>query len=226
MLLRLLLAVEQPGLRRRLQRLLAKEDVDIETVAGGNPRWDDFIRRNADALLVSQSLIPRPAEQHITDVGALPNSPGVVVLTDREDLELQAKYQAAGAEAVLYQELPNDLLKEALSTVLALRTELLTKQIAARRAVARPQLSDFVSSSSAMEIFLRTAYQVADSDVPLLILGETGVGKERLARAIHGESRRSAGPFISVNCGAVPEQLIEKRTLWTRSRGLHGRHPL
>jgi DNA-binding NtrC family response regulator len=160
-------------------------------------------------LAVSQSLIPDPIEHHITQVGELPHSPGILVLMDREDVELQAKYQAAGAEAVLYQDLPDDILREALSTAIALRTELVTKAVAARRAVARPQLSDFVSSSPAMDVFLRTVRQVVDSDVPLLILGETGVGKERLARAIHGESKRSAGPFISVNCGAVPEHLIE-----------------
>jgi two-component system response regulator AtoC len=60
-----------------------------------------------------------------------------------------------------------------------------------------------------MQHFLRVARRVVRSDSPLLILGETGVGKERLARSIHSESRRSAGPFITVNCGALPETLLE-----------------
>ena len=51
--------------------------------------------------------------------------------------------------------------------------------------------------------------RVVASDATLLIMGETGVGKERLAQAIHGESPRSAGPFISVNCGALSESLLE-----------------
>jgi len=50
---------------------------------------------------------------------------------------------------------------------------------------------------------------VVKSDSALLVLGETGVGKERLARSIHSESARSAGPFVTVNCGALPENLLE-----------------
>lgn len=209
MLLRLLLAVDDTQERRKFRRLLAQRDVDVEAVRGKALRWGEILGRTADLFVVSQSVIPDPVERNITRVGELPNSPGIVVLMDREDLGLQAKYQAAGADAVLCQELADDILEEMLSTAIDLRIDLITKSVAARRAVARPQLSDFVTSSPAMQVFVRTVRQVVDSDVPLLILGETGTGKERLARAVHGESNRSAGPFISVNCGAVPENLIE-----------------
>ena len=52
-------------------------------------------------------------------------------------------------------------------------------------------------------------HRVVASDATLLIMGETGVGKERLARAIHAESPRSGGPFVSVNCAALSETLLE-----------------
>ena len=60
-----------------------------------------------------------------------------------------------------------------------------------------------------MRQFMKVATKVADSDSSLLLLGETGVGKERLAQAIHAESRRSTGPFIAVNCAALSESLLE-----------------
>jgi DNA-binding NtrC family response regulator len=60
-----------------------------------------------------------------------------------------------------------------------------------------------------MNAFMELVRRVIASDASLLILGETGVGKEHLARAIHAEGPRSAGPFIAVNCGALPESLLE-----------------
>jgi transcriptional regulator with PAS, ATPase and Fis domain len=60
-----------------------------------------------------------------------------------------------------------------------------------------------------MQVFMEDVHQVIRSDSPILLVGETGVGKEHLAKAIHAGSPRSAGPFISVNTAAMPEQLLE-----------------
>ena len=60
-----------------------------------------------------------------------------------------------------------------------------------------------------MQAVLRTAEKAAASAIPVLIEGESGVGKELIARAIHGSSERRAKPFVAVNCGAIPENLVE-----------------
>jgi two-component system, NtrC family, response regulator HydG len=73
-------------------------------------------------------------------------------------------------------------------------------------------------SSPAMQEALRLASQVAKYDSTVLIVGESGVGKERLARFVHDASRRATGPFIPVNCGAVPESLFESE-LFGHARG-------
>jgi PAS domain S-box-containing protein len=66
-----------------------------------------------------------------------------------------------------------------------------------------------VADSPVMRRFLHTALQVAGRDVPVLLLGESGVGKGAFARLIHAHSMRAKGPFIEINCGAIPESLME-----------------
>ncbi|MBN8965031.1 MAG: sigma-54-dependent Fis family transcriptional regulator, partial [Rhizobiales bacterium] len=68
---------------------------------------------------------------------------------------------------------------------------------------------DIITRSPRMLDVLHTAAKATGSTIPVLIEGETGVGKELIARAIHGQSGRSAKPFIAVNCGAIPEHLVE-----------------
>lgn len=70
-------------------------------------------------------------------------------------------------------------------------------------------LDELTCSDSRMAMIGAKLRRVIDRDVPVLILGETGTGKELLARAIHGESRRARQPFIAVNCASIPEALIE-----------------
>ncbi len=69
--------------------------------------------------------------------------------------------------------------------------------------------ADIITKSATMHAVIRVAEKAAASTIPVLISGESGVGKELIARAIHGSSERRAKPFIAVNCGAMPEHLVE-----------------
>ncbi|MCK1358087.1 sigma-54 dependent transcriptional regulator [Bradyrhizobium sp. 199] len=73
----------------------------------------------------------------------------------------------------------------------------------------RLTFSDIVTRSEAMAGVMRTAQKAANSAIPVLIEGESGVGKELFARAIHGSGERKAKPFVAVNCGAIPDNLVE-----------------
>jgi len=73
----------------------------------------------------------------------------------------------------------------------------------------RLTFADIITRSEAMTAVLRTAQKAAASSIPVLIEGESGVGKELFARAIHGSGERKAKPFVAVNCGAIPDNLVE-----------------
>jgi DNA-binding NtrC family response regulator len=73
----------------------------------------------------------------------------------------------------------------------------------------RLTFTDIITRSEAMAGVLRTAQKAAASTIPVLIEGESGVGKELFARAIHGSSDRKTKPFVAVNCGAIPDNLVE-----------------
>src|SRR5205085_966255 len=77
---------------------------------------------------------------------------------------------------------------------------------------------DIVTRNARMQAVLKTAEKAAASIIPVLIEGESGVGKELIARAIHGSGERRAKPFVAVNCGAIPETLVES-TLFGHEKG-------
>jgi hypothetical protein len=73
----------------------------------------------------------------------------------------------------------------------------------------RLTFADIITRSEAMAHVMRAAQKAANSSIPVLIEGESGVGKEMFARAIHGSGERKAKPFVAVNCGAIPDNLVE-----------------
>ena len=81
--------------------------------------------------------------------------------------------------------------------------------IAAVLAAVSDEDRPLLAHDAAMQAVMKLADQVAGSDASILITGESGVGKEVIARAVHGKSRRAQRPFISVNCAAIPENLLE-----------------
>ncbi|NPV53601.1 MAG: sigma 54-interacting transcriptional regulator [Firmicutes bacterium] len=83
------------------------------------------------------------------------------------------------------------------------------KALATRGLVARVHFSDIIGSSRAMSQLVEMAKRYSQMDSPILICGETGTGKEMFAQAIHNASPRANGPFVAVNCAALPESLLE-----------------
>jgi formate hydrogenlyase transcriptional activator len=99
--------------------------------------------------------------------------------------------------------------KKAFEEIKALRDEVQRENIVLREELGKTSMfEEVIGTSSALQMVLGRAAKVAPTDSTVLIMGETGTGKELIARAIHKRSKRSERPFISVNCAAVPSSLI------------------
>ena len=208
MLLRVILAVTDDAVKRRIRQILRQMDVMVEVLKGKKDVWNRAVAKGGDVLLVGQDSVEDAIERGIEIDPSLLSTPAVVAISDYHSPQEHADLIASGCDGVLQADLPDETLREALSTILEKRRGLVDASLV-RRPVATPQLSDFASDSPAMQTFMDTVRRVVQSNTTLLILGETGTGKERLARAIHAESPRSGGPFVAVNCGALPESLLE-----------------
>src|SRR5437868_8424376 len=133
----------------------------------------------------------------------------VIVQTAHGGIDNVVSAMRAGAQDFVVKPVGMERLQVSLRNALnssALKGEL--QRIRHSRA-GRLTFADIITRSEAMASVLRIAQKAAASSIPVLIEGESGVGKELFARAIHGTGERAAKPFVAVNCGAIPDNLVE-----------------
>ena len=142
----------------------------------------------------------------------------VVVVDPIPSVAMARACLQAGAGDYLPIERAEADLEDSLARLLAASRHRAAEEVL-RRAVERPySFEDFLGESPPMRQVYAVIDRVAGSSVDVLVTGETGTGKELVARAIHARSRRSAGPFVPVDCGAIPDALIESE-LFGHERG-------
>lgn len=209
MLTRLVLILKNKGLQSHLEQSVSHADILLESYSYSKNAWQKVVQSCGDVIVISESLIPLPIESGIAMLNNLPEHPTTVILSDHDSAEEHAQLVAAGADVVLYAGTSKKSLSDAIYTTLESRRQLKKLERYDSRGRVQPRLSDFITDSENMQLFMNEVQLVAPSNSVLLILGETGVGKEHLAKAIHAESPRAAEPFITVNTVALPEQLLE-----------------
>jgi two-component system, NtrC family, response regulator AtoC len=133
----------------------------------------------------------------------------VIVLTAFGSLETAVAAMRAGAYDFVTKPVELDAL--AMSLRRALDTRALKAEVRRLRQVVAEtrRFDEMIGASGAMQKVFALIDQVAETDATVLITGESGTGKEMVARALHKRSKRAGGPFIAINCAAMPEQLLE-----------------
>jgi two-component system response regulator AtoC len=205
----ILIADDEEPVRHVLTELLSRQGYFARAVEGGEEALRELAARDYDALVTDVRM---PKMDGLALVRAVQESfpeTTVIVMSayGSHDLALQA--MKAGAYDYLGKPFrPDEVLlvlrKAEERERLRVENRRLRREIAATRGSA-----DIVAGSGGMKEVLRLAQKVAPAKTTVLIAGESGTGKELIARAIHELSPRAGGPFVAVNCGAIPEPLIE-----------------
>ncbi len=162
-----------------------------------------FLRKGTPGLILSRSSMPGFRVEDLLAVGKEdPDFPPVIVFSDRPTPEEAQKVLEAGARDYWAEPLTFEKIQAVLPDS--------APKIAPERPVVRPERGfAIVGEHPALRRVLGLARQVAKSKATVLISGDSGTGKEMFARFIHAEGDRPAGPFVAVNCAALPEHLLE-----------------
>ena len=152
-------------------------------------------------------------------------SPGTkfVICTGHGDLPEAKKAIEQGALGFLEKPLQMAEIAESFRRIRAIRADEQRPEGDRPKAVKlKTDDRDFIGSTPAMAALKKKLAKFAPSDASVLILGETGTGKEVVAKAIHASSKRADGPFVAVNCGALPEHLVESEFFGHRKGAFTG----
>jgi two-component system NtrC family response regulator len=195
-----------------------RPDLSVEAVPFAVTKAGRMQRTNGyDALLLDTEALPREgrAEEVRSALGVLragEPAPRVVVLVPEDDADSARAALDAGAWDVIGSGVSSDDIVERLSTAASLSATEAPDEPGADRPAANHSAtvpSAIIGTSEPIERVLALIRRLAVSDVPVLVTGESGTGKELAALAIHQRSIRAQGPFVPINCAAVPENLLE-----------------
>src|SRR6188474_3565681 len=216
-----LIVDDDPVQRRLLEAMIQRFGYRTTVVEGGDAACKLLIGPGAERIdavildLVMPDLDGYGVLARMRDAGV--NVP-VIVQTAHGGIDTVVSAMRAGAVDFVVKPVGAERLQVSLRNALsvsALETEF---QRLKRSRTGTFTFKDIVTRNARMQNVLRTAEKASASLIPVLVEGESGVGKELIARAIHGSGERRARPFVAVNCGAIPENLVES-TLFGHEKG-------
>jgi DNA-binding NtrC family response regulator len=208
---KILIVDDEESMCQFLSIMLKREGYDVTAVTTGAEALKSMQRDPADAVITDIQMPKMDGLQVLAGVKAVDPGVPVIIMTAYASKQTAIEAVNRGAFHYLDKHAKNDEIKMVVRNALEVR-QVKTENVKLKRALtgnrdagSRP----IIGHSDGMHAVFRMVERVATADSTILIHGESGTGKELIARAIHVQSHRSGGPFVTINCGALPEGLLE-----------------
>ncbi len=224
---KLLIVDDDEEIRTQMKWALAGE-YDIVMAGDRGSALEAFRSSHPAVVLLDLGLPPKPGAPDeglaaLSEIVALDSTTKVVVITGQGEKEIALQAIGSGA----YDFLGKPLEMEELKFLLKRCFHVARLEREYRLMQERNQEDSFeglLGSNPSMQAVFNSIRKVATTDAPVLVLGESGTGKEMTARAIHHRSARKDGPFAAINCGAIPETLMESELFGHEKGSFTGAH--
>src|ERR1700678_2770560 len=224
---KLLIVDDDEEIRTQMKWALAK-DYEISLAEDRASAVETFRSGRPAVVLLDLGLPPNPGNPQeglatLSEWLAIDQLVKIIIITGQGEKEIALQAIGAGAHDFLTKPVEMEELKFILKRcfhIAQLETEYRTLQ----QLVQGDAFEGMLGTSTPMRVVFDTIRKVATSDAPVLILGESGTGKEMVAKAIHAKSARKDGPFIAINCSAIPETLLESELFGHEKGSFTGAH--
>lgn len=209
---------DDESLRRVVEFNLREEGHRVVTAVDGTAGWQTFQTDAVDLVVTDVRMPEMDGLELLTRVKAMQPDLPVIMLTAHGTINAAVEAMRLGAFDYLTKPFSREQLKAAVRK--ALEVAALTSENRYLREVVAERFSfaNMIAGSRAMRAVTETAARVAQSDTTVLLEGESGTGKELMAKALHFHGARARGPFVTINCSAIPEHLLESE-LFGHRRG-------
>ncbi len=206
---RILVVEDEELMRELLSRILVRENYSLFKASNGKEALKLFQDNPIDLILTDLKMEEMDGLELLTHVRAFDPEAVVIMMTAYASVETAVEAMRRGAYDYITKPFINDEIRVVLRRALDQRHLSRENRYLKRELRERYRFDNIVGKSEAMEKVYRMVEKVASISSNLLLTGETGTGKELIARAIHYNSERAERPFVAVNCGALTESLLE-----------------
>ena len=201
---------DDPTQRRLIQAVLEREGFAVLHAEGGDQAIERLLSgATIDVVLLDLVMPGISGQETLVEMRARGCNQPVIVVTATGGIDTVVQAMQAGALDFFVKPAAPERIIVSIRNALSMGALKGEVDRLKKHATGRTSFKDLIGTSPAMTLVKRMGERAAGSSIPILITGESGVGKEVIARAVHGSSERAGKPFVAVNCGAIPENLVE-----------------